>query len=185
MIAVAEAQIALAETARDAAEQAVQDAILLRDTPQQLDAEIDAARSEVQITRLQMQQAEHLRDAIDLQEDIAKDYWDLVQKYPIGDGNQVSADWNLASMGVWQGYLSWESAKVAYNSAIRKLNMLQAVREEPIDADLLVSQAEADYQSKVAAVDVAKANLQQLRPRCHNRRSVSSKRTGIRRRRNC
>jgi len=161
-IAVADAAITLAEAQRDAAEQAWQDAILLRDTPQQLDAQIDAAKSQVEIAWLQMKQAEYLRDAADLGEDIAKDVWDLYQKYPIGDNNQASANWNLASMGVWQGYITWEGAKVAYNSALNERDTLVALREDPIQGQLLVTQAEADYQAKAAAIEVAKANLEQL-----------------------
>jgi len=69
-IEVAEAAIAVAEAERDAAEQAWQDAILLRDTPQELEAQIDAARSQVQIAKLKMEQSVYIRDAIDLQEDI-------------------------------------------------------------------------------------------------------------------
>ena len=160
-IAVAEASVTVAEAQRDAAEQAWQDAILLRDTPQQLDAQIGAVKSKVEIAWLQMKQAEYLRDAADLGEDIAKEYWDLVHTYPIGDSNQVSANWNLASMGVWQGYISWESAKAAYDAALNERDTLIALKEDPLQAQLLVTQAEADYQAQVAAVEVAKANLEQ------------------------
>jgi multidrug efflux pump subunit AcrA (membrane-fusion protein) len=161
-IAVAEAGVTVAEAQRDAAEQAWQDAILLRDTPQQLDAQIDAAKSKVEIAWLQMKQAEHLRDAADLGEDIAKEMWDITQQYPIGDNYQAAADWNQASMGVWQGYIGWESAKAAYNAALNERDTLIALREDPIQAQLLVTQAEANYQAQVAAVEVAKANLEQL-----------------------
>ncbi len=161
-IEVAEAAIAVAEAERDAAEQAWQDAILLRDTPQELEAQIDAARSQVQIAKLKMEQSVYIRDAIDLQEDIAKDYWDIFRDYPIGDTVQASADWNLASMDVWQGYIAWESAEAAYNSALSKLNTLRSLKAEPLQAQLLVTEAEVDYQAKIAAVDVAKAALTQL-----------------------
>ncbi|MEA3336922.1 MAG: efflux RND transporter periplasmic adaptor subunit [Chloroflexota bacterium] len=161
-IAVAEAAIASAEAQRDAAEQAWQDAILLRDTPQQMEAQIDAASSQVQITRLQMEQAAYLRDAIDLQEDVAREYWDLYQEYPIGNDYQVSADWNLATMDLWQGYITWEGAEAAHASAVRKLDTLTQLKGEPLQAQLLVAQAEANYHAKVAAVEVAQARLEQL-----------------------
>ncbi|MCP4165751.1 MAG: HlyD family efflux transporter periplasmic adaptor subunit [Chloroflexi bacterium] len=162
-IAVAEAAIVLAETQRDAAEQALQDAILLRDTPQQLDAQIDAARSEVQIAKLQMEQAEYVRDAADLGEDIAKDVRNLQAKYAIGDVSQASVAWNLASMEVWQGYINWESAQAGDNSTKNKLNTLLALKQKPLQAQLLITQAEAELQAKEAAVDLAEAGLQQLR----------------------
>ncbi|HEY52713.1 MAG TPA: HlyD family efflux transporter periplasmic adaptor subunit [Caldilineae bacterium] len=161
-IAVAETGVTVAEAQRDAAEQAWQDAILLRDTPQQLDAQIDAAKSKVEIAWLQMKQAEYLRDAADLGEDIAKKMWDITRQYPIGDDYQAAANWNLASMSVWQGYISWENAKATYTAALNERDTLMALRDDPIQAQLLVTQAEADYQAQVAAVEVAKANLEQL-----------------------
>lgn len=60
---VAEAELARARAVRDAAYRAWQDAILLRDNPQELQVQIAAARARLQVAELQLAQAEALRDA--------------------------------------------------------------------------------------------------------------------------
>jgi multidrug efflux pump subunit AcrA (membrane-fusion protein) len=60
---VAEAEVARAHAASDAAYQAWQDAILLRDNPQELQVEITAAQAKLQVTEHQLERSEALRDA--------------------------------------------------------------------------------------------------------------------------
>jgi multidrug resistance efflux pump len=60
---VAEAEVARARAVRDAAQRAWQQAILLRDNPQELNVEITAARSELEVAEHKLAQAEALRDA--------------------------------------------------------------------------------------------------------------------------
>lgn len=180
-IAVAEAALALAKAQREAADQAWQDGILLRNTPQELNAQIDATYSEREIAQLQIEQAALIRDAVELRESIAADSWELTQRgldfsftvpgkgkksvhvdFKEGEKQQASVEWNLATMKVWQAWVNLENAQAAQTSAQEKLNTLLAQRAEPLSANLQVARAEADYQAKVAAVSIAQANLDQL-----------------------
>lgn len=181
-IAVAEAAVSVAETARDAAKQAIADAELLRDTPQQLNAQIDAAYSKIAIIDLQIKQAELMQNAVMLRESIAQQMWDSAQRgfdwsmfvpgvgqqsghIDVGEGekNAASTAWNLATTDVWQVSAQLESAKAARKSAVVTLNSLLDLKENPLQGDLKVTQAKADYQTKLAAVDVAEANLAQAK----------------------
>lgn len=181
-IAVAEAAVSLAEAAGDAAKQAIADAKLLRDTPQQLNAQIDAAYSKIAIIDLQIKQAKLMQNAVMLRESIAEQMWDSVQRgydwsmfvpgvgqqsghidFGEGEKNTASTAWNLATTDVWQVSAQLESAKAARKSAVITLNNLLDLKENPLQGDLKVTQAEANYQTKLAAIDVAKANLTQAK----------------------
>ncbi len=181
-IAIASAALSLAEADRDAAKQAIADAELLRDSPQQLNAQIDAAYSKIAIIDLQIKQAELMQNAVMLRESVAEQMWDSVQRgydwsmfvpgvgqqsghidFGEGEKNTASTAWNLATMDVWQVSAQLESAQAARKSAVITLNNLLDLKENPLQANLKVTQAEANYQTKLAAVDVAKANLAQAK----------------------
>ncbi len=177
-IAVAEAAIVVTEADRDAAEQAIADAELLRDTPQQLNAQIDAIYSRLNLLDMQIRQAELIQNAVMLRESIAAEFWDYTQKgfnwsvtipgmgnqsghfdFKDGEKYSASAQWNLATMDVWQASVNLESAKTARQSALGSLATLQELKDNPLQGNLQVVQAKANYQVKLAAIDVAQANL--------------------------
>ncbi len=177
-IAVVAATIPLARAQQDAAHQAWQDAILLRDNPQQLNAQIDAAYSQIELLELQMEQATYIREAAELGEGLGEKFWEKTQKgidwsftipglgkksghysFPEGDKQQASVEWNLASMQVWETWVDWENAKNSRDAAKNTLRTLLDLRNNPLEADLKVTQAGAEYEAKTAAVDVARSNL--------------------------
>ena len=187
IIAVAQAAVGVAEAKRDAAEQAIADAELLRDNPQQLNAQIDGAYSQYAINKLITEQLALLRDAIELRESIAAEFWQTTQEgldysvsIPVmppgaseptiirksghfdfrdGEKYQASMEWNLATMDVWKAWVNYENAKSAEQSVLRKLNTLQELKANPLQANFQVAQAEAEYQTALAAVDVARAQV--------------------------
>ncbi|RME49026.1 MAG: HlyD family efflux transporter periplasmic adaptor subunit [Caldilineae bacterium] len=181
-IAVAEAAVRMAEAQRDAAYQAWQDAILLRDNPQELDAQIDAAAKQLHILELQSQQATLLRQAVELKESLGKQFWEIAQQgqdfrvtipglgsktfhvdFPEGEKQQASVEWNLATMELWQAWTNYNNIQAAYQSTLNTLNTLRQLRDNPLEAETRVIQAEADYRAKKAAVPVAQANVDLLR----------------------
>ncbi len=181
-IAVAAAAVDVAKANADAARQAITDAELLRDNPQQLNAQIDAAYSEIALLDLQIQQAEIIQNAVMLREQLAKQIWLQTEEgfdwhitipgigtksghKDFGDGEKYNAskEWNLATMDVWQASVNLENAKTARQSAVNKLNTLLALKENPLQANVQVTQAQADYQTKQAAVKVAQAALAQAK----------------------
>ena len=181
-IAVAETAVDVAQATADAAQQAIADAELLRDNPQQLDAQIDAAYSQIALLDLQIKQAEIIQNAVMLREQLAKQIWEQTEAgfdwhitipgigtksghKDFGDGEKYNAskEWNLATMDVWQASVNLENAKTARRSAVNKLNTLLALKENPLQANAQVTQAQADYQTKLAAVDVARATVKQVK----------------------
>lgn len=178
---IAAAAIDLAEANRDAAHQAWQDAVLVRDAPQQLNAQIDAAYSQLAIIDLQIEQAALIRDALELRNSIAAEFWDLTQEgidwsvyipgvvdksghfdFKEGEKQQASVQWNLATMDVWQGWVNYENAKAARQATSSKLYTLQTLKSDPLQANLQVTQAEAEYNISEAAIPVAESTLAQL-----------------------
>lgn len=181
-IAVAETAVMVAQTDADAAKQAIADAALLRDNPQQLNAQIDAVYSEIALIDLQIKQAELIQNAVMLREGLAQQMWEQsqngfdwevyvpgvgVQKghTDFGDGEKynASSQWNLATTEVWQATANLNKAKDARRSAVNKLNTLLALKDNPLEANLQVSQAQVIYQTKLAAIDVANAAVAQAK----------------------
>ena len=187
-LAVAEAAISLAVAEREAARQAGQDAIRLRDNPQQLDAQIDAVKRQIELAQLQASQIALLRDMAELKEGVAADFWKLTQEgrdwsihktfvvdgeektikrsghynFPEGEKHQASVEWNLATMDLWRSWVNLNSTQAAQGSAQTKLNTLLAQRSNPLQANLQVTQAQSAHQTKAAAVKVAQARRDQL-----------------------
>ncbi len=181
-IAVAQAAVTVAQADADAAKQAIADAELLRDNPQQLNAQIDAAYSEIALIDLQIKQAELIQNAVMLREGLARQMWEKTQNgfdwkvyvpgvgvqkghSEFGDGEKynASAQWNLATTEVWQVTANLNKAKDARQSAVSKLNTLLALKDKPLEANLQVSQAKAVHQTKLATIDVANAVVMQAK----------------------
>lgn len=181
-VAIAQAAIALARAEKEAAYQTWQDTITLKDTPQQLNAQIDVTYSQIALIDLQIEQAALIRDALELRNSIAKDQWDLMQRgidwsvtipvidfhksghhdFDEGDKQQASVQWNLATMDVWQGWVNYQNAVDSRETTLSRLYTLQTLKKDPLQADLQVKQAEADFNTKSAAIGVAQAELIQL-----------------------
>jgi multidrug resistance efflux pump len=177
-IAVAQAGVGLAEAQRDAAYQAWQDAILLQDNPQALDLQIAAARSQITVIEHRIQQMAALKDAAELmnnlrgrQAKIAEegiDYRFSIPGYgsfsghanfPEGEKRRAWSGWNLAATDVWSAWVNLNQALAARDAAQQHLRDLLALRDKPQQAKVQAAQTKAVYQQAVAAVEVAKANL--------------------------
>lgn len=177
-VAVAEAAADLARAQRDAAYRTWQDAILLRDNPQQLDLEIAAVRTAVTVADRRIEQAVALKDAAELLNGLrerqarqATAGVDVQTSTPAGlvtvhvDVDQETrlrawAGWNLASNDVWSAYANLDGANAARAAAQDKLDYLLAMRANQQEAEVKVAQAEAAYRQAVAAVDVAERQVE-------------------------
>jgi multidrug resistance efflux pump len=181
-IAVAEAAVVMAEAQRDAAHQAWQDAILLRDNPQELDIKIASARSQIATMEHRIQQMSALKDAAELVDALRERQVAIVEEgidwsvklpdgrklsghaeVPEGGKRQAWAGWNLATTDMWSAWVYLNQAIAARDAAQQNLNDLLALRENPQQANVQVAQALAAYQQARAAVGVAKANLDMAR----------------------
>lgn len=184
-IAVATAGVTVAEANLRAAEQAWQDAIMLRDNPQQLNAQIDGMYSQITLAELQTRQASFIQQALEKRENLAAKYWDKTQEgidwsvnirtpegvihksghrdFEEGTKREASTEWNLATMQLWEAWVNYEQATLAHESARSKLYTLLALKENPLQANLQVTQAEANYQTHLTQVDLAHANLEKAK----------------------
>jgi HlyD family secretion protein len=181
-IAAAEAAVVMAEAQRDAAQQAWQDAIVLRDNPQELNMQIASARSQIAVVEHRIQQMAALKDAAELVDDLRERQVKIVEEgvdwsvklpdgrklsghaeVPEGEKRQAWAGWNLATTDMWSAWVYLNQAIAARDAAQQNLNDLLALRDNPQQANVQVAQALAAYQQARAAVEVAKANLDMAR----------------------
>jgi HlyD family secretion protein len=203
-IAKAEAVVKQAEAGAEAARILWQDAITLRDNPQELDIQIEAAQTNLAVAQLRIQHAIPAKEAAVLLNELqAQQVQDIERgrnihieapgnpqgfslpsnvelledlegaapgddirahlEFPEGTKQQASVNWNLASADEWEKWVNLNSAQTAYADAQTSLNDLLTLRNDPQAARVKVAQAEAAYQTALAQVAVAQAQLDLLR----------------------
>jgi HlyD family secretion protein len=162
-IAKAEAQLKLAQAARDAAQQAWLDAQAMRDNPQTLDVQIAAARAQVEATKKQL-------EAALLQRDIAEKAWkdygktsDKLAGVPPEYRPALPIEFYSIPYQWEQALAATNAAQANYTAAETALKNLQAQRSNPQEAQTQVDAAHAKYQAAEAAVAQAEAALNGLR----------------------
>jgi HlyD family secretion protein len=180
-IAQAEALVRQAEIATEAARQAWQDAIAIRDAPGQLDIQMAIARNQAALAQKQIEIAGLQAQAADMElalygrtaSSLAEGFeieapgpeGPVKVHVPAGPENVSAArvQWNIASQRTWQTYAALNKAQVARDAALQALYGVQAQIEQPIALDSQVNAAEAAYHEAGAAVEIARAALDDLR----------------------
>jgi multidrug resistance efflux pump len=175
----AQAVVAQAEAAREAARQSWLDAQMLRDDPQDLDVQIAAARTAVEVAEHQLAAARAQAQAADLELDFWGRTVQLLRQgedisIPIPGGSVITVhidsgsgkleaanlQWNLASQRTWQAHEAEEEAGESFQSARQALSHLLEQRDNPQQLQAQVDGAEAEFHTAAAAVKVAVAGLQ-------------------------
>jgi HlyD family secretion protein len=179
----AEALVSQAETNRDASRQAVEDAEAARAQPQELNARIDAARTQLAIAKLNVEQAiANMRAA-----EVSQDYFErtyaqlkagfdveipvpgtsivIKRHFNVGEAvlSEVRRQGNLANQDSWTAWEALFAAEAARDGAKEHLDNLLSTLENPLEATAQVSIAQAQYDVAVANVGVAQAQLEALR----------------------
>jgi HlyD family secretion protein len=151
-IRVAEALLDQAIAARDGAEMAWQDALALRDNPQQLNAQIDQARTQVELAERGVAQAQAQLETLKIQRDALAGAGDDQSKttYAALDQQVQAAG---AAVAISEETLA--GARV-------QLDNLSGMRSNPVALNAAVNQAKARCDDAVAAVEVAQASLDAL-----------------------
>jgi multidrug efflux pump subunit AcrA (membrane-fusion protein) len=182
-IARAAAAVAVAEAEAAAAYTRWQDAIMLRDNPQELDMQIDAAKTALQLADLRIAYAIPLKDAGEAQWELGKQQWEFAYdehracrtnpftgqkmciefELPEGVKQDAGVAWNYAGADMWAAWVDLNTATASRADAQIVLNDLLRLRDDPQEAQLQVAQAEAAYQTALAEVEVAKAQLEILK----------------------
>ncbi|MGB9301933.1 MAG: efflux RND transporter periplasmic adaptor subunit, partial [Anaerolineae bacterium] len=154
-IATAEAFVTQAIVARDGAERAWKDAVALRNNPQQLNAQIDEARTQVELTERGVAQAQAQLQTVVIQRDAYAGAGDDGSKtrYAALDQQARAAEAAVAT------------AEERQAGAQTQLNNLLQMRDNPVSLNTAVNQAKAQYDDASAAVGVAQASLNALSAR--------------------
>ena len=178
----AETLLRQAEVARDGALQALQDAETARAQPQELEARIDAARTQLAIAELTIEQAiANMRSTENQQEFFQRTYAQLEEGFDVeipvpglavevkrhinvGEAvlSQVRRQGNLSNQQAWMAWEGLFTAEAVRDGARDSLDNLLAMRNNPLEANVMVSAADAQYEIAKANVDVARAQLEAL-----------------------
>ncbi len=179
----AEALVAQAEVARDGALQALRDAQAARADPQELEAQIDGARTQLAIAKLTVEQAIANMRAAETEEDFFKrTYPQLEEGFDVDIPvpgldivvhrhikvkelvlSEVRRQGNLANQKAWMAWEGLYAAEAALEGARQQLNDLLAMRDKPLEANAMVSAAQTQYDIAEANVGVAQAQVDALK----------------------
>ncbi len=181
-IAKAEAAVAMAEANTQAAHTLWQNAIMLRDNPQELDMQIDAAKTGLELADLQIAYAIPLKDAGETMWELGEQRFDFAYDshracfnhplagkvcksftLPEGIKQDAGVAWNLAGADMWEGWVNLNGAVREHENAQIALNDLQQLRNDPQAAQIKVVEAEAAHKTALVEVEVAKAQLDLLK----------------------
>ena len=169
----AEAALAQAEAGRDGAYRAWQDAIAIRDNPQELDAQIVTARAQVAAAEAALVQATALKDAAEIANDAyhdgmekLQDLKEQLQKIPKPSRPSlpgVQLDVHLVPSAYWKSWVGVNTAQAGLDGARAALSDLCALRDNPQELNAQMDELEAQYEAAGAAVEMAQARLDALR----------------------
>ncbi len=176
-IALAEARLAQAQAAATNARQAWDDAVLLRDNPQEMDVQIVDAQTALAKAERQAAAARRLAEAADLQTALWGRVAELLQQgvdVPLPTGGVLHVDnpaereransqWNVSSQQAWEAWQTAYAADEAARVAAAALANLRRARAAPIALDAAVNQAGAARNAAAAAIGQAEAAVAGLR----------------------
>jgi multidrug efflux pump subunit AcrA (membrane-fusion protein) len=160
----AEAELAQAEAARDAAATTWQDALAQVEDPQQVETAIIAARTDLEMAQYQHAQAQALANAAQAGRDLADDVLELLSKF--GSAQAIdSARWEQAQAMYrsWQAWLQADAAKASERGARTTLEQLQQQRDNPHSLQAQATAAEVQMRLAEAAIGLAQAQLDGLK----------------------
>ena len=178
----AEALLEQAIAAREGAYQAWLDAQALRDDPQELSLQIEAARYALAVAEEGGAQARANLEATRTKEDFlarvssqVQEGFDIIIPLPGGGTikkhveappgiiNRTLREWNLSSQETWIAWSTLYQALAARDGTERKLEILMEMRDKPLAAQAEVDAALAQYEMAQADVAAAQAQLDALR----------------------
>ena len=181
-IAKAEAAVAMAQANAQAAHTLWQNAMMLRDNPQELDMQIDAARTALELAELQIQLAIPVKDAGEARYQLGQQQFDfaydthricitpprggeICKTFTLPEGIKQTAGvaWNFAGADMWEAWVDLNSAVAARDDTEIALNDLVRIRDNPQAAQVKVTQAEAAHKTALVEVEAAQAQLELLK----------------------
>jgi HlyD family secretion protein len=178
----AQALLSQAVVARDGAQQALEDAQTARTQPRELEARIDAARTQLEVANLTVEQAiANMRGSEVQQAYYQRTYAQLLEGFDVeipvpGTSiivkrhinvhepalGEVRRQGNLANQETWMAWEGLFAAEAVRDGARQNLDDLLAMRDNPLEANVLVSAAQAQFDIAEANVGVARAQLETI-----------------------
>ena len=163
MLAVAQAQLEEAQAASVAAEQALADALTLRDNPQGLVMQVAVSACEVEAAQFRLQGAEALKDAAQVAKNTLEYTEDKLRDFPFsfllpgvpGELKSAPYDW-------WQAWAGVSAARAHLEAAEAEKDYWQSVLASPQELDAQVELASAAVEQARASVGAAQARLDAL-----------------------
>jgi HlyD family secretion protein len=157
----AEAALAQAMVMRDGTKRTLDSAQVVHDNPQELNARIAAAQSQLDTQKSQVEVAKHSIQMAQANADAA-----AVRKDAFGGpaGASVEAriavnQWWAAEEALLAARASLDVAQTAVAGAQRGLDVLLEIKANPVTANAQLDTAKLQYDSAASAVDVAQARL--------------------------
>ncbi len=150
----AAAALTLAQAGRDGAKRAWENAVAVRDNPQELDLRINQASTELERAGHRVKQAEANRNALKAQVDM---YERLAETRGTLD---VKTQYAVYSSQYWAAEEALLEAEVARKGAEANLKLLQAMKANPLTMNAQVDAAKAQYEVAEAQVKQAEAALE-------------------------
>jgi HlyD family secretion protein len=139
---------------REGARKAWENAVALRDNPQELNLKIEAAQTQLEVAKHQQVQAQSALFAAQVQRD---HYF-----HGSNGSDQEKARYAAAEQQVAAADAGLQVAMTAVDQAQRNLDNLIVQRDNPITLDAQVDAAQAQYEISKAAADAAQARLDAL-----------------------
>jgi multidrug resistance efflux pump len=153
----AEATLAQAKAMRDGAKRAWENAVAVRNNPQELDLQINEATTQLEMAGHRVKQAQGNRDAVKAQLDLYKRLAD-----DIGTPD-IKAQYLAYSGQHWAAEEAILEAEAARKGAEAGLKLLQSMKANPLTMNAQVDAAKTQYEVAEAQVKQAEAALELLK----------------------
>jgi multidrug resistance efflux pump len=162
-IEVARARLEEARIAGEVAEQALADAVALRDNPQELAMRVAVSSCEVEAAQFRLQSAVALKDAAQVARDVLQYTEDRLNSFPFSfmlPG--VPSELKSAPYDWWQAWAGVSAARAQLEAAESEREYWESVLDNPQELDAQVELAKAEVERARAAVSAAQAQLDAL-----------------------
>jgi multidrug resistance efflux pump len=170
----AEIALAQAEATRDGAYQAWQDALAIQNHPQELQAQIIQASTQVKVAQATLAQATAMKDAAAIADDgfndaqeamaDARDAWKKIPEpqRPPKPAFNTQLDFHLIPNMYWKAWIGVNTAQAGLDSSQIALRDLVAIRDHPQDLIAQANAAGEHYTATQSLVQAAQARLESL-----------------------
>ncbi len=160
---VAQARLEEARTASEVSEQALTDALMLRDSPQELTMRAAVCDVEVQAAEFRLQSAVALKDAAQVAKDVLQYTEDRLSDFPFAfmlPG--VPTELKSAPYDWWQAWAGVTAARARLGAAEAERDYWKSVLANPQELDAQVELARAGVEQAHASVSAAQAQVDAL-----------------------